>query len=148
MRTVALKSRVSTRLSLTEWMERRRHIIVEIIIALVAVAVGLAAGYWIRKSLAEAKIASAEEAARKILDDAQHQADARKKELLIEAKEEIHRFRIETERELKERRSEVQRMERRLQQISESAKQRSSIGKIKSISYMTNNWPNWNDWRG
>ena len=81
---------------------------------------GLAAGYWVRKSLAEAKITSAEEAARKILDDAQHQADARKKELLIEAKEEIHRFRIETERELKERRSEVQRMERRLQQKEEN----------------------------
>ena len=71
-------------------------------IALVAGAVGIAAGYWTRKSLAEAKIASAEEAARKILDDAQHQADAKKKESLFVAKEEIHRFRIETERELKE----------------------------------------------
>ena len=102
-------------------MERRQPTIVELImIALVAGAVGIAAGYWTRKNLAEAKIASAEEAARKILDDAQHQADAKKKESLIEAKEEIHRFRIETERELKERRSEVQRMERRLQQKEEN----------------------------
>ena len=62
-------------------MERRQPTIVELImIALVAGAVGIAAGYWTRKSLAEAKIASAEEAARKILDDAQHQADAKKKE--------------------------------------------------------------------
>ena len=102
-------------------MERRQTTIVEkLIFVLVAAAIGTAAGYWIRKKLAEAKIASAEEAARKILDDAQHSADARKKESLIEAKEEIHRFRAEAERELKERRSEVQRMERRLQQKEEN----------------------------
>lgn len=96
-------------------------VIVEIIIfMLVAGAAGTAAGYWVRKKLAEAKIASAEEAARKIVDDAQHSADARKKESLIEAKEEIHRFRTEAERELKERRSEIQRMERRLQQKEEN----------------------------
>ena len=83
-------------------MERRQTTIVEkLIFVLVAAAIGTAAGYWIRKKLAEAKIASAEEAARKILDDAQHSADARKKESLIEAKEEIHRFRAEAERELK-----------------------------------------------
>ena len=58
-------------------MERRQPTIVEfVMIALVAGAIGIAAGYWTRKNLAEAKIASAEEAARKILDDAQHQADA------------------------------------------------------------------------
>jgi len=101
--------------------ERRQTTIVEnVIFALVAAAGGTAVGYWIRKKLAEAKIASAEEAARKILDDAQHSADAKKKESLIEAKEEIHRFRAEAERELKERRSEVQRMERRLQQKEEN----------------------------
>ena len=101
--------------------ERRQTTIVEnLIFAVVAAAVGTAVGYWIRKKLAEAKIASAEEAARKILDDAQHGADAKKKESLIEAKEEIHRFRAEAERELKERRSEVQRMERRLQQKEEN----------------------------
>jgi ribonuclease Y len=102
-------------------MERRLTTIVEkLIFAVVAVAIGTIAGYWIRRKLAEAKIVSAEEAARKILDDAQHSADAKKKESLIEAKEEIHRFRTEAERELKERRSEVQRMERRLQQKEEN----------------------------
>ena len=56
-------------------MERRQPTIVELImIALVAGAVGIAAGYWTRKSLAEAKIASAEEAARKILDEGETQA--------------------------------------------------------------------------
>ena len=102
-------------------IERRQTTIVEnMIFAVLAAAVGTAAGYWIRKKLAEAKIASAEEAASKILNDAQHSADAKKKESLIEAKEEIHRFRAEAERELKERRSEVQRMERRLVQKEES----------------------------
>ena len=117
-----MKSRVCTRLSpYYRNMERRLTTIVEkLIFAVVAAAIGTLAGYWIRKKLAEAKIVSAEEAARKILDDAQHSADAKKKESLIEAKEEIHRFRTEAERELKERRSEVQRMERRLQQKEEN----------------------------
>ena len=102
-------------------IERRQTTIVEnLIFVVIAAAVGSAVGYWIRKKLAEAKIASAEEAARKILDDAQHSADGKKKESLIEAKEEIHRFRAEAERELKERRAEVQRMERRLQQKEEN----------------------------
>jgi len=102
-------------------IERRQTTIVEnLIFALVAAAAGIAGGYWIRKKLAEAKISSAEEAAGKILDDAQHAADAKKKESLIEAKEEIHRFRAEAERDLKERRSEIQRMERRLQQKEEN----------------------------
>ncbi len=83
-------------------------------------AVGVGAGYWIRKSTAEAKIASAEEAARKIVDEAERTGEARKKEALVEAKEEIHRLRVEMEREGKERRGELQRLERRLVQKEEN----------------------------
>ena len=83
-------------------------------------AVGVGAGYWIRKNTAEAKIASAEEAARKIVEEAERTGEARKKEALVEAKEEIHRLRVEMEREGKERRGELQRLERRLVQKEEN----------------------------
>ncbi len=83
-------------------------------------AVGVGAGYWMRKSTAEAKIASAEEAARKIVEEAERTGESRKKEALVEAKEEIHRLRVEMEREGKERRGELQRLERRLVQKEEN----------------------------
>ncbi|WP_018084405.1 ribonuclease Y [Desulfurispora thermophila] len=91
-----------------------------ILLALVAAAVAFAAGYFVRKSLAEAKIASAEEQARKIVDEANKVAEARKREIVLEAKEEIIKFRNEVERENKERRAELQRLERRLVQKEET----------------------------
>ncbi len=77
-------------------------------------------GIAYRKRNAEAEIGSAEEQARKILNDAAKAAETKKKEALIEAKDEIHRLRNETERDLKDRRSEVSRQERRIQQKEES----------------------------
>jgi len=82
--------------------------------------IGVGAGYWIRKNIAEAKIATAEQAAEKILKEAERAGEAKKKEALIEAKEEIHRQRNEFEREIKERRNELQRLERRLLQKEEN----------------------------
>jgi len=73
-----------------------------------------------RKKTAEATIGSAEDEARRILSDAMKNAEARKKELIIEAKEEIHQLRTETDRDLRERRNEVQRQEHRLQQKEET----------------------------
>ena len=52
-----------------------------------------------RKKVAESEIGSAEEQARKILSDAAHDADTRKKETIIEAKDEIHRLRSDADRE-------------------------------------------------
>lgn len=77
-------------------------------------------GYWIRKKTAEAKIISAEEAAKKIIIEAERSSESKKKEALLEAKEEIHKHRSELERETKERRSELQRLERRLMQKEEN----------------------------
>lgn len=77
-------------------------------------------GYAARKYIAEAKIASAEEAARRIIDEAKKDAEAKKREVLLEAKEEVHRLRSEVERENRERRAELQRLERRLVQREES----------------------------
>jgi len=98
-----------------------KKIVIEIIVsACIAVCIGAGIGYWVRKNIAEAKIATAENAAKKILEDADRSGEAKKKEALLEAKEEIHRFRAELERETKERRNELQRLERRLLQKEEN----------------------------
>ena len=73
-----------------------------------------------RKNKAEKAIGSAEAEAKRILSDAIQNAEARKKELLIEAQADAHQIRTETDRDLRERRSEVQRQERRLQQKEET----------------------------
>ncbi len=73
-----------------------------------------------RKNKAEAAIGSAEEEAKRILNEAMKNAEARKKETILEAKDEIHQLRTEADKEIKERRSEVQRQERRLTQKEES----------------------------
>lgn len=92
------------------------------VIALVvaAAAIFFAVGYLIRKYIAEAKITSAEAAAKKIVEEGEQKAKAAKREALLEAKEDIHRQRNELERESRERRNEFQRIERRLIQKEES----------------------------
>lgn len=82
--------------------------------------IALAAGYSIRKYIAEAKINSAEESAKKIIEDAENKAESIKRESLIEAKEEILKLKNEAEKEQRERRNELQRSERRLIQKEES----------------------------
>lgn len=77
-------------------------------------------GYFIRKSIAEAKISSAEEAAQQIREQAMKEAEAIKKETILEAKDEIHKLRLDMEREIRDRRNEVQRQERRLIQKEET----------------------------
>lgn len=77
-------------------------------------------GYYLRKRIAEGKIASAEETANKIVDDALKEAETVKKEKILEAKEEIHTLRNETEKENRERRSEIQRLESRVLQREEN----------------------------
>lgn len=89
------------------------------IIAAVAVLVGFALGFLARKMIAEARIASAEEAARKIIDEARKEAEGKRREAVLEAKEDVHRLRTEFEREVRERRAEMQRLERRLLQKEE-----------------------------
>ena len=91
-----------------------------LLLIIVALAVGLGGGYFIRKMIAEAKITSAEVAAKKIVEEASQEASALKREKQLEAKEEAHRLRTELEKESKERRAELQRLERRLDQKEES----------------------------
>ncbi len=73
-----------------------------------------------RKKIAENEIGSAEAEAKRILSDAMKNAEAKKKEAVLEAKDEIYQMRNDAEKEIKERRGDVQRQERRLQQKEES----------------------------
>ncbi len=95
--------------------------VIGIIIGIVVgLAVGIAVGIILRKRKAESTIGSAEKEAKKILSEALANAETKKKEAIIEAKDEIHRQRSETEKELRERRSEVQRLEKRITQKEEN----------------------------
>lgn len=91
-----------------------------IIVAVVAVIVGLAIGVIYRKKVAEAAIGSAEEESKRIINDAIKTAENKKREAVLEAKEEIHKMKTEVESEQKERRSELSRQERRLMQKEEA----------------------------
>ncbi|MBQ4102219.1 MAG: ribonuclease Y [Oscillospiraceae bacterium] len=94
------------------------------IIAVGALVIGALLGFFMgwshRKKKAEAAIGSAEIEAKRIVTEAIKTGETRKKELLLEAKDESIKLRKETEQELKERRSDVQRQERRLQQKEEN----------------------------
>ena len=96
----------------------------EIVILVVAIAVslmiGFGAGHFHRKKFGEREIGSAEQEATRIINEAIRGGENKKKELLIEAKDEIHKSRTEYEKEVKERRSELSKQERRLQQKEES----------------------------
>ncbi len=91
-----------------------------IIGALVAALIAYRAGINHRKKVAEAAIGSAEAEAERILKDAREKAESSKKEALVKAKDEIYRLRNESDKEIKERRADVQRQENRLHQKEEA----------------------------
>ena len=96
------------------------YIIIAVIAALVIGVIAFILGFIYRKSVSEKQIGSAKEEARRIINEAIKTADTKKKEAILEAKEQLHKERTEQERELKERRVEVTRQEKRLQQREES----------------------------
>ncbi|HEY8450254.1 MAG TPA: ribonuclease Y [Bacillota bacterium] len=101
------------------------HLTVALIV-LVAILLGLAGGYSLRRFLAEKQIGSAEEEAKRILTEARTQAEAVKREALVEAKEEVHRLRGDLERETRERRNELQLLERRILQKEEALERKAT----------------------
>ncbi|MBE5839251.1 MULTISPECIES: ribonuclease Y [unclassified Butyrivibrio] len=100
-----------------------------VIIAVVAALVAFVAAWFIstgyQKKVTEGKIGSAEERARKIIDEALKTAEETKREKLLEVKEEALKTRNDLEKEVKDRRNEVQRTERRIQQKEENVEKRS-----------------------
>ena len=95
--------------------------IIGIIIGIIVVAVvAFALGVAYRKKVSEREISSAEEEAKRIINESIKSAESKKREALLEAKEEIHKSRAEHEREVKEQRGDLQKQERRLQQKEEN----------------------------
>ncbi|NJD01428.1 MAG: DUF3552 domain-containing protein, partial [Ruminiclostridium sp.] len=95
-------------------------LLIGLVIAVLASFISFRTGYNRRKIDAEAEIGSAEQESKRMLGEAQKTAESKKREALLEAKEEVHRSRIELDREIKERRNEIQRLERRLVQKEET----------------------------
>ena len=91
-----------------------------VIAAVVGILVGAFAGFLYRKKIAEKEIGSAEEEAKRIINDSIKAAEGKKREAVLEAKEEIHKNRADLEREIRERRGEIQKTERRLTQKEET----------------------------
>lgn len=101
------------------------EIFVEIIKYVFIACIAGAIGYLLRKTIAEAKISSAEEEAKRIISEAERDAETKKREALVEAKDEIYKMRSDAERENRERRQELQQLERRLLQKEESLDRKS-----------------------
>ena len=86
------------------------------LVGLVCLAIGVVIGIIYRKKVAEQAIGSAEAEATRLINEAIRGGESKKKEMLLEAKDEIHRSRTEHDKEVKERRAELSKQERRLEQ--------------------------------
>ncbi len=91
-----------------------QYIIIFAIILIVAVILSAVLATTYRKNVVEKKNAEAEDRAREIIDEAVKNAEAKKKEILLEAKEESIKTKNDLDKEIKDRRNEVQRMEKRV----------------------------------
>ena len=95
-------------------------IIIGVACLLVGAVLFFVLGIRYRKSVAEKEIGSAEVEATRIINEAIKASENKKREAMVEAKEEIHKARTEYEKEVKERRADLQKQERRLQQKEEN----------------------------
>ena len=111
------------------------YILTGVIAFVVALVIGIPSGVLYRKKVAEKEIISAEEEAKRIINEAIKGAESKKREALVEAKEEILAERTNFEREVKERRSEQQEQERRLQQKEETLERKLENVERKEESY-------------
>ena len=93
---------------------------VGIVLAVVSSYISFQNGINHRRKIAEAEIGSAEQESLRLVADGEKQAENKKREALLQAKEEIHKSRVELERDIKDRRVEIQRLERRVLQKEES----------------------------
>ena len=100
-------------------------ILVIVATVLISLAIGVLIGMAYRKKIAESKLGSAEQEAKRLVDLAKIEAENLKKEEIFKAKEELMNNRKELDQEIKERRGEVQKQEARLIQKEESLDRRS-----------------------
>ena len=92
------------------------HYLIIVLAAAVGIIIGCAIGFSYRKKVAEREIGSAEAEATRLINEAIRNGENRKKEMLLEAKDEIHKSRTDLEKEVKDRRAELTKQERRLEQ--------------------------------
>ena len=104
--------------------------ILTVVLVLVAAVAAGALGFYLggenRKRTAEAKIGSAEEEAKRIVNDAIKAAEQKRKETIIEAKDEAFKLKSDADKEIKDRRSEISRQERRIDQKEEALDKRTT----------------------
>ena len=101
-------------------------VLVVVVVAAVCGVVCFYAGMTYRKRTAEAKLGSAEEEAKRIVNDAIKAAEQKRKETIIEAKDEAFKLKSEADKEIKDRRAEVSRQERRMDQKEEALDKRTT----------------------
>lgn len=109
-----------------------KDIIIPIVAIVVGMIVGAVIGFLYRKNVAEKEIGSAEQEATRIINDAIKAGETKKREAVLEAKDEIYKERTEAEREIKERRNETQKLERRLTQKEETLDKKTDAVEQKS----------------
>ena len=102
-------------------------IVINIAVFLVSAVIFTFVGIFARKKIAESKMQSAENEAKKILEMANMEAENKKKEEIFKAKEEIMNARKDLDQEIRERRGEVQSQERRLIQKEENLERKQNI---------------------
>ena len=104
--------------------------ILTVVLVLVAAVAAGALGFYLggenRKRTAEAKIGSAEEEANRIVNDAIKAAEQKRKETIIEAKDEAFKLKSDADKEIKDRRAEISRQERRIDQKEEALDKRTT----------------------
>jgi ribonuclease Y len=99
----------------------------EVIVLAVIFLVGIIIGYLIRKLFAETKIKTAEAIAKKIIIEAEKEAENKKKEALLEAKESWYKIKSDFEKETHEKRNELQSLEKRIMQREENLEKRTEL---------------------
>ena len=98
-----------------------QEVIIAVIVTLVlAVPITYLITVAYRKKVSDQKIGSAEEKAREIIDEAVKTAETKKRETLLEVKEETIKSKNDLDKEIRERRAEIQRNERRIVQKEEN----------------------------
>jgi len=103
-------------------------------IALLALALGACAGFFIRKRFAESKIEMAEEASKKVLERAKKESETIKKEARLQVKEDLYKSKADFEKETRDRRLEIQNLEKRMVQREENLDKKVELLDQKEVS--------------
>ena len=104
-----------------------QYVLIVVATVLISAVIFIPVGIKIRKKIAESKIQSAEKEAEKILENSKVEAENLKKEEIIKAKEEVLQIRNDLDKEVKERRGDIQSQEKRLIQKEENLEKRTMI---------------------